>query len=206
VKKHLLIISYFLLLGLNGFGQNKRPIKLGIGFVAVTNPYEFEDMYHSKQIFIDETLTKKFKIDSNNNIYPFFYKLDYGLYHFLCLEKNESYYKVLINDSAIAFIPNDSNFIFTTWNKILITASIGRLTSDNPIRETVNNTSDTLTTPCKYDNFKILDFAEKQGEYWIKVSFSTGCEDYPSKYSNWKYGWIKWRTKNELLIRISLLC
>ncbi len=186
------------------YGQNKQPKKLGIGFAIAENPYLYENMSHPNNIFTNSELTDKIQTDE---IFPFFYKPDYGLYHFICLEKNKRYFKILINDSEIGFIPNNGNYIFKTWETILMSASVERIDKQNLIRKNLNGTDENIiTNNCEYETLKVLDVIEKNGEYWLEISFAKNCEPYPNENTEQKTGWIKWRNYENLLVRIQLLC
>ena len=181
----------------------QTPKELGIGFVIASDPYQYEDGSHYQHFFVDKELKMKW---SNGDITPYFYKPDYALYHFICLEKTDRYYKILINDFSTAYIPNDPHFYFKTWDMILIDASVVRLTEDNPIRDELNSASRIVPYNCRSGQLEVKDVIEKDGEYWIQVSFSPTCEDVMDQYSPRTYGWIQWRTKNKLLVDILLLC
>jgi hypothetical protein len=186
------------------YGQNRQPKELGIGFAIAENPYLYEDMSHPKDIFSNSELTNRIQTDK---IFPFFYKPDYGLYHFICLEKNSKYYKILINDTEIGFIPNNENYIFKEWETILLSASVERIDKQNLIRKNLTESDkETVTNNCKYETLKVTDVIERKGEFWIAVSFASNCEPYPKENAEQKTGWIKWRDLNKLLIRIQLLC
>jgi hypothetical protein len=186
------------------YGQNRQPKELGIGFAIAENPYLYEDMSHPKDIFSNSELTNRIQTDK---IFPFFYKPDYGLYHFICLEKNSKYYKILINDTEIGFIPNNENYIFKEWETILLSASVERIDKQNLIRKNLTESDkETVTNNCKYETLKVTDIIERKGEFWIAVSFASNCEPYPKENAEQKTGWIKWRDLNKLLIRIQLLC
>jgi hypothetical protein len=205
--KNLLIISVALLVGCYGFGQTKQPKQLGIGFAVANNGFQYEDVNSNYSSFYkNKELTTKITTADSIEIYPFFYKPDYGLYHFICLEYNDNYIKVLINDSNIAYISNDSNFTFQTWGKMLGSASLERITNNNPIRSDIGDENDVVTYTCKFERFKAKKFVKKGNEYWVYVAFDTDCKDYPTSKTNWKFGWIKWRINNQLLVDISLLC
>ena len=87
--KNLLII---LLIGLVAvsYGQNKEPIDLGIGFLVSVNPYQYADGSHYNHFYSEATLNIEWK---NGKVFPFFYKPDYGLYHFICIKKTKSYFE-----------------------------------------------------------------------------------------------------------------
>jgi len=186
------------------YGQNRQPKELGIGFAIADNPYLYEDMSHPKDIFTDSRLTTKIQTDK---IFPFFYKPDYGLYHFICLEKNDEYYKILINDTEIGFIPNNQSYIFKSWETILMNASVERIDNKNLIRANpTESDKEIITNDCQYEDLKVTDVIERKGDFWIAISFATDCEPYPKKDAKKKIGWIKWRDLNTLLVRIQLLC
>ena len=186
------------------YGQNKQPKKLGIGFAVAENPYLYENMSHPKDIFSNSELISKIE---TTKIFPFFYKPDYGLYHFICLEKNSKYFKILINDSEIGFIPNNGKYIFKTWETILMSASVERIDKQNLIRNSPKGTDEnTITNNCKYETLKVIDVIERNGEFWLEITFATNCEPYPKENAEQKTGWIKWKNSEKLLIRIQLLC
>ena len=186
------------------WGQESVTLEFGIGFAVATNSYQFEDGSHYKNIYSDKGL--KNKIKKTLAIGPYFYKPDYGLYHFICTEKTNFYYKILINDTTLAYIPNDSSFYFMSWETILFKGTLERFSKDNPIREEPENDSPVIQNNCKADRLKVAELIEKENEYWAYVSFDTLCNDYPSDKPILKYGRIKWRTKNKLLVSILLLC
>jgi hypothetical protein len=197
------IIILLTLITLNSFGQNKQPIELGIGFAIATNPYKFENLSTPKNLFIDKELSKKW---NSKDVFPFFFKPDYGLYHFICLEKTDNYYKILVNDTEVAFVPNDKNYYFKTWDAVILQSTVERLTKDNPIRKEWNDQSEIIENRCKFDRLTVQDIIQKDGEYWLQIYFSPECTDYPDKNSKVEYGWIKWRKNNKLLVNILLLC
>ena len=197
------IIIIFALFTTNSWGQTHNPKELGIGFAIVTNPYQFEDLTHPTNIFTDQELKTK---RTNGNVFPFFYKPDYGLYHFICLKKTKDYYEILVNDNEIAYIPNDSNFYFQTWDVILLESSVERISKNEPIRKEHTTESESIHYDCEFDRLSVTDVIEINGEYWLAIEFAPKCDDYPTKETKMNYGWIKWRTDKELLIRIMLLC
>jgi len=196
-------IIVFTFLAFSSWGQNHNPKELGIGFAIATNPYQFENSTHPTNIFTDQELKTKRTV---GNIFPFFYKPDYGLYHFICLKKTKDFYKILINDSESAFIPNDSNFYFQTWDAILLNSSVERILKTDPIRKNHSSESGSIQYDCEFDRFFVTDIIEIRGEYWLAVEFAPKCEEYPTKETKMNYGWIRWRTDKKLLIRIMLLC
>lgn len=190
------------LIVLISYGQNKQPKELGIGFVIAANPYAFDDLSSPTNLFMNKELTEKW---TSNKIFPHFYKPDYGLYHFICLEKTDNFYKVLVNDIEIVYLPNNTDYYFKTWDSILLNSTLERLTNDNPIRAEWNDKSEIITNNCELDRLTVEDLIQIQGEYWVQIYFSPNCEVYLEKDLIVKYGWIKWRTDDKLLVDILLL-
>ncbi len=63
--------------------QNKNPKDLGIGFAVLKDPYEIGSTAHPNIFYQDKNLTSKISGNLESLIFPFFYKPDYGLYHFV---------------------------------------------------------------------------------------------------------------------------
>jgi hypothetical protein len=198
-----LIIQLLTFIAFTSWSQYDQPKEIGIGFTIATNPYEFEDLSIPKNLFKNKELNITW---ISKDVFPYFYKPDYGLYHFICLEKTPNYYKILVNDNEIGYLPNDSNFYFKSWDALILNKTVARLTDDNPIREESNNNSEIVENHCEFDQFQVIDIIQKDNEYWIQISFSKDCEDYREGNSEMKYGWIKWRTDNKLLVDIMMLC
>jgi len=183
-------------------GQNQKPISLGIGFAIAANPYQFEDFKIPENLYQNQGLSEKWQ---DEKVQPFFFKPDYGLYHFICLEQSPSYFKILVNDSAIGYLPRDSSFYFKTWEEILVESSVQRLTKDNPILIEPKIQSQELINLCDIELLKVLSLVERNGEHWLQIEFSPDCEPYPEEWKLSKRGWIKWRDANNFLVTIRLL-
>ncbi len=184
------------------WGQ-KQPVALGIGFAVANNPHEFVDYSTPQNIYSNKELSVELK---GVKVHPFFFKPDYGLYHFICVEKTKSYYKVLVNDSSFAFLPNDSNYQFMTWDSLLVGAIVERITQNNPIKANADHASSSISYTCNHERLEVKRVLKKEGDYWIEVAFSKNCEDVNSSNNKLSFGWIKWREGNKLLVKIMLLC
>ena len=185
------------------FGQHQQPKDLGIGFAIASNPYELNKAALSKQLFKDKALTQKW---SSESIAPFFFKPDYGLCHFICLEKTTTYYKILANGNEVAYLANDTTYYFKTWETVLLQSTIQRQSKDNPIQKECVVNGEIITNDCEFDQMTVNDVTQKNNEHWLYVSFSSDCENQSQENSTFQYGWIKWRIGNKLLINILLLC
>ncbi len=197
------IICIMGIISLSLQGQVNQTTGLGIGFLIPENPYKFDDNNPPQNIFSDKACSIK---SDSKNIFPFFRKPDYGLYHFICLEKTERYYKVLINDSEIGFIPNNTDFYFKTWSTLLMKSSVQRISKEIPIRSNYTAQGKTFDYPCQRDLFTVEDIIEVNGEYWMYVSYAENCVAYPDQVTKLNYGWLKWRDQKKLFVTILLLC
>ena len=64
----------------------------------------------------------------------------------------------------------------------------------------------TITNNCEYETLKVTDIIERNGEFWLEITFAENCETYTTENTKLKTGWIKWRNSEILLVRIQLLC
>jgi hypothetical protein len=194
------------------WGQDSNPIKLGLGIVAIEDAY---DGSKSVTIYSDKHLTTKtvdFKLSGQlNNVSPFYFKPDYGLCYFVCLEKTNDYYKILINENEEGFLKNDGDRYFVSWESLLVNKIVERVDiKTNPLRlkpgdnETIIN----LDFEIKADRLEIVEVIEIKGESWVKVNYSksgkVGCDKLTT--DDIGEGWIKWRRGDKLLVNILLLC
>ncbi len=183
--------------------QNNNPVSLGIGFAFASKSAEFGSDRYANQIYDDENFTKKV---NKEEIFPYFDKPDYSLYHFICLEKTDSYYKILVNDNKVAFIPNNKDFLFKTWETIIMGGSVARIDKKQPIYERYDELNQTVKNSCEFETMEVGMCIEINGEYWISVEFAGDCVNVLEDSKDPKYGWIKWRTKDKLLVELFLLC
>lgn len=184
---------------------------LGIGLVKITH------FYNSKFLtfYNDSALTEKFItwdiFNPSKKYFPKYYKPDYDLCYFICLDETESYYKILINKSLVKFLPRKKNYIFEDWETHLMTSRGIR-----PKNWQNKKTLKIFTAPeesRKPFSTSIEDFfcmIEMQGE-WIKVKAECNsgfvyCTEIVKDCKNGKIGWIRWRKGEKLLIDIFLLC
>lgn len=189
---------------------------LGIGLIIV--PEEFE-------LFDDSLLTHsymKWNMYSSENppkpIIPKYYKPDYGILHFICLESTAKYHKILSNESEVKYSPIKESYHFATWEKyILESFGIRRDDEGNhekePLRSSPNVKSTIVSIPKGYEMFCPM---EVKGD-WVKVKYDCfyneennphegePCSNFIEKCQNPVTGWLKWREKNEILIDIFLM-
>ena len=87
-----------------------------------------------------------------------------------------------------------------------MSASVERIDKQNLIRNSLKGTDEnTITNNCEYETLKVTDIIERNGEFWLEITFAENCEAYPTKNTKLKTGWIKWRNSEILLVQIQLL-
>ena len=193
------------------FGQEENPIKLGLGIVAISDTYDntkIVTVYKDKNL---KTKIEDFKLyGDSKRVWPYYYKPDYGLCYFVCLEKNKDYFKVLINDKEEGFLKNDKESFFKTWESLLINSTVERLDiKSNPLKLKPSDNQETINLgyEIKVDRLEVVDVIEINGEHWINVNFSKSGQIPVDKTTpDSKSGWIKWKFGDRLLVKILLLC
>ncbi|HZY78370.1 MAG TPA: hypothetical protein VFE50_02520 [Cyclobacteriaceae bacterium] len=124
---------------------------------------------------------------------------EYGIVHFDCLEVGQKYYKVTLGetpDKVKKIAINDGKFEFLPWQDYILRSKI-----------MFEVGVDSLWTRPSGDQIKILNHISLQplkveGD-WVQVKCDDNCSDCNSE----KFiGWIRWRDKERLLIKIGLLC
>jgi len=199
-----------LLTSLTSFRQEKSPIKLGVGIVAIEDTYDTKKMV---SIYKDKDLKNKledFKLYGQlKTVWPYYYKPDYGLCYFVCLEKTKDYFRVLINDKEEGFLKSDPEKYFKTWESVLISSFVERLDiKANPLKKKPSYSEATIDLEYepKPDRLEVVDVIEKNGEHWLKVNFSkSGKIPCDKQIADCAEAWIKWRAGDKLLVNILLL-
>ncbi|HZY81700.1 MAG TPA: hypothetical protein VFE50_19390 [Cyclobacteriaceae bacterium] len=187
-----------------------EPAKLGIGLVAITNCYDATAVV---AIYKDQSLTTRaydFHVHKPlTTVRPVRYQPDYGLCHFICLEKTKNYYRVLINDTEEGYLENKADKHFSTWEATFMqNPFVERNANDpNPVHEQPNNNS-AVVESLPSSIFNVQQIIEVDGEDWISVQFSksgeTRCGEGPK--GDCRFGWIKWRKNDKLLVNFLLGC
>ncbi|MBD0404518.1 hypothetical protein [Flammeovirga sp. EKP202] len=191
--KKLLLLLFLLIQFTQIFGQ-KPP--LGIGFVYDTKSYEYHGRMMPK-IYDNKELTVESK-----NVEAYFYKPDYGLLHFSCIRVTDSYYEIYIGESKTGFIPINEQFEFIKLSEMLKKCSVKRiLSTNNPILNEPNGNSK-IDYSCPRENLKIKELKSIGNVNWMKVYFSRECDPMITEEMDVTYGWIKWKSNNQLLVEI----
>jgi hypothetical protein len=204
------ITTILILITLSAHGQGRVPTKLGLGIVAIEDTYDESKIvavYKDKDL---KTKSEDFKLYGQiNRVLPYYYKPDYGLCYFVCLEKTSDYFKVLINEKEEGFLKNEKGTFFKTWESLLINSTVQRLdVKSNPIKAKPGDNQETINLgyEVKIDRLQVTDVIEVNGEHWINVKFSKSGKFPFDKDQDIGTGWIKWKSGDELLVEILLLC
>ncbi|MDD3630621.1 MAG: hypothetical protein PHF55_06345 [Bacteroidales bacterium] len=105
--------------------QNDSIIDLGIG-IAVWN-YDCNKNIIIYQDSLLKTKVYDFNVCKNDQNYPcpLFYKIDYGIYHFVVINFTKKWCKIIYNGNQYGYIAMDSTFEFVYWDKFLQKYSTG---------------------------------------------------------------------------------
>ncbi len=187
----------------------KKTANLGIGLILSG---ETENDKKPFEIFNDSLLTKKFgsyKLYSeNDNICSFFWKPDYSIMHFICLEETKKSYKILINYDEVKYLPKGKKYAFKSWeNYLLQSYGLSNLPdTELVVKKEPNEHAKTIAT--KLDKTSSFCAYEVKGD-WVKIGFSCSeeltCNKQSKSCKEKISGWIRWRKGNELLVQIALL-
>lgn len=187
---------------------------LGIGLIKAPAIFElFND-----SLLKDRMLKVNVYEDEDQiNFCSVFHKPDYGIMHFVCIEKSENFYRVLTGFSDQKFLPNREDYEFKSWEDyILDSYGIRRalkFKETNFLKMEPLDNSQNITIP---DGHELFCPIEVKGD-WVKVKYDCFynttdnpyegqlCHDYIDTCDKETIGWLKWRNKNEITIDIFLL-
>jgi hypothetical protein len=186
---------------------------LGIGLIKA--PLEF--VLYNDSLLSSIYATINIEAEENSiNFCPKFYKPDYGILQFVCLEKTSTFFKILINNSEIKFLELSKEYDFVSWKDYILTSyGIRRKETylNLPLFAKSNENAQVITIPDGYELFCPL---EVDGD-WVKVKYDCfyndknnsfegeTCHQYIDKCKNSVIGWLKWKNENDLLIEIFLI-
>jgi hypothetical protein len=210
-KQMRALTTILILVTLTSYGQEKNPIKLGLGIVAIDDTY---DVSKTVTVYKDQNLKTKienFKLYGQlKRVWPYYFKPDYGLCYFVCLEKTKTYFRILINDKEEGYLTNDSDKFFKSWESLLINATVERLDiKANPLKQKPTDNAETINLEYEFkvDRLVVSDVIEINGQYWIKVNYSkSGKDPFDKGTTDSGEGWVKWKAGDKLLVNILLLC
>jgi hypothetical protein len=149
-----------------------------IGIITTSDKYEFGDTI----VVLDgqKQFSKKIVITT-----------EYKKLTLKCLSNEEDYFKILLEDKTIGYLPKNNPLIrFQTWKEhILSVFAVGFDSKKNPIKAKPNNQSiETI-----YDQDEFYYPFKIQGD-WLQIKWGT--------IGSWQYGWIKWKENNKLIIEL----
>lgn len=191
-------------------GYDNPGSTLGIGLIIVPDTFRiFNDPLLSSLLekvnMYDEPYTK---------ICSRFYKPDYGLMHFVCVDSIQQAYRVLAGNE-IKYLPNQSHYSFMPWEEYILTSfGIRRIeNSKHELKEAPDPQAKSLALPEGHEMFCPIEI---QGD-WVKVKYDCfynreenefegqPCHNFIDQCKSPLTGWLRWREGNQLLIDIFLM-
>lgn len=166
-------------------------IKSVIGLVKVVSESEMPLHILNNKGDIIQTLTFK-KASSFKRIKPYAFHFDNNLLIFSCLNKDNSFVKILINEdkNEIGYIKTDNKiFVFETWREHILNSFSIEGKNNNPLRKNPNNQADIIA----WDNDEFYHPESIENE-WVKVKYGSTKQ--------WYYAWLRWKDANKILINI----
>jgi hypothetical protein len=134
---------------------------------------------------------------ANENFNPFAFHPDYFVLALKCVGEDENRYEVIVNEEKglKKFVrKDDATLKFETWEKhILKTFAVDFDREQNPLRETPEGQVKDFVLP-KEATFHPV---EVNGE-WLKIRWDSSKK----AVKNDKFGWVKWKENNKILIEL----
>jgi len=134
---------------------------------------------------------------ANENFNPFAFHPDYFVLALKCVGEDENRYEVIVDEETglKKFVRKDDTILkFETWEKhILKTFAVDFNREQNPLREAPEGQVKTAVLP-KEATFHPVEI---NGE-WLKVRWDSSKK----AGKNGKFGWVKWREDNKILVEL----
>lgn len=134
---------------------------------------------------------------ANENFNPFAFHPDYFVLALKCVGEDENRYEVIVIEETglKKFVrKDDATLKFETWEKhILKTFAVDFDREQNPLRETPEGQVKDFVLP-KEATFHPV---EVNGE-WLKIRWDSSKK----AVKNDKFGWVKWKENNKILIEL----
>lgn len=138
---------------------------------------------------------KKIKVENakiGKDIIPLLNKTDYSILFFVCVEKNNKFYKIITSSGTYAYIKPSDKFIFYSWNEFLKNQVVGVESKiSNSLFDKINGKQVVFKNLQSDDEIEIINI---KGD-WLNIENTTINKNY----------WLKWREGNKLLIYLNLL-
>lgn len=197
LKKNLLL--YLLLVITTSYAQKKIKLEyqndnlikqIGIGLVQQVKPNESVLFYKDREC----SQIKIRDVNYGRYVIPFLYKVDYGILFFVCVERNDKYYKIAINKDDYAYIKPTVKLLFYDWEDFLknqVTSIESKDLKANPFFDKINGKPIFLKNYQTDDESEVLEVHND----WLKIKNNTINRTY----------WLQWRENNNFLIYLNLL-
>lgn len=190
---------------------NNQVTSLGMGLLLMPGKCKFYNNKALTDLYMEWDLSENY--DPPQLACALYYKPDYGIAHYVCLDSTEKYYHILINGNQEKYVPRIYGKIFENWPTYIF-GSIGGI--NLPMNEeegyyihmTPLETADKMAV--QVNAFCPLDV---QGD-WVKVKLdcytfdeksAEDCHLYIDECKSTPVGWIRWRKGNKILIGIHQL-
>lgn len=138
---------------------------------------------------------KKIKVENakiGKDIIPLLNKTDYSILFFVCVEKNNKFYKIITSSGTYAYIKPSDKFIFYSWNEFLKNQVVGvESKNSNSLFDKINGKQVVFKNLQSDDEIEIINI---KGD-WLNIENTTINKNY----------WLKWREGNKILIYLNLL-
>lgn len=197
-------------------GKENPVSDLGVGLIIAPENMTLYNDSLLEDPYLEIDMTKSAEIPEE--ISPLFFEPELGVMHFVCLKTTRQYLKVLVNFDEYKFFSRDKKYKIKKWGSYLFQSyGVKRKFDDSgaPLNQnhfTKNNHSDAeiIDIPGEKELFCPVKI---NGE-WLKVKYdcnsnsyegdhqSTPCFNYIDECDSLKQGWIKWKDRNQLLIKI----
>ena len=189
-----------------------------IGFIVLADGFD----YYKNSIIVNDSLknellqidfsdddiitifnNKEYRRNDNKNpldSWVFNLDSDYFNIAFLCEKIDDVGYHVRLNQNQLGFVnKNDKRFEFVSINSYVegfLVLGLDFKRNENPLRNSPKEDSEILNNELE-KKYKIwnAEFIEMKGE-WIKIKIEISNET----------GWIKWKNKNKMNIRMYFTC
>jgi hypothetical protein len=213
-----LIIILIFIIPLNSIAQTRELkgnglVSVNLGFFPTLKFYEHKTDKHPAQklIIYDDKEIRSFTIENLDSIRrdwfsPLPIQLDYNIFYFQCLDFKDNWYQLVVNEKTNLkyWVKKSSALTYLKWEEF-----ISNVVSVNPLNGDANPI---LKSPvigaekCKKQLINCLIPIEIIGE-WMKVKVEPSICDITLeiKEEDIFEGYIRWKSKKELLIDYWLL-
>lgn len=163
-------------------------LKSIIGFVKCE---KFDDFNNDSLIINNISISVK-KFISNEKYTGFTLNEDYYLFFFRCVGKNKLGFEVITNEEngEKGILKTSKNWKFYSIQEFIINLfAVGFNEKTNPIHDLASSTS----TLIMYDENENYYPVKIKGD-WLQIKWG--------EENNYRYGWIRWRENNKLIIEM----